>query len=140
MVQTRSVRQGARTNDIFCLGTDGIIYYGTNELAGGAKSGGRTFQSGAGGSSAETVAEGIAAEPFIGNDRNYRRRLSERRRATDWQHRPVRDRRLPQRVTTAEKAGEGRQDLADKVALTKIGREMEGVNRQLGDIAMRRLG
>lgn len=60
--------------------------------------------------------------------------------------------RLSQRVTSVEKAGEGRQDLADKVtrltvemehanaALTKMGREMEGVNRQLGNIAMGRVG
>lgn len=60
--------------------------------------------------------------------------------------------RLSQRVMSVEKAGEGRQDLADKVtrltvemehanaALTKMGREMEGVNRQLGNIAMGRVG
>lgn len=60
--------------------------------------------------------------------------------------------RLSQRVLTLEAAGEGRQDTGDKVtrltvemehanaALTKLGREMEGVNRQLGNIAMNRIG
>ena len=60
--------------------------------------------------------------------------------------------RLSQRVTTAEKQGEGRQDLADKVTrltvemehanvtLVKLVNNSEGVNRQLGNIAMGRVG
>ncbi|MFN7110333.1 MAG: hypothetical protein ACK4M2_01755 [Brevundimonas sp.] len=60
--------------------------------------------------------------------------------------------RLFQRVSQVEKVSEGRGELSDKVtrlqvemehansALEKVGREMEGVNRQLGNIAMNRIG
>lgn len=60
--------------------------------------------------------------------------------------------RLFQRVTASEKALEDRGDLSDKVTrlqvqmehanatLEKVGREMAGVNRQLGNIAMGRVG
>lgn len=61
----RTAATATRTNGVFCLGTDGKVYYGSSELSGGARSGGRTFQSGAGGASAETVIDGIAAGSFI---------------------------------------------------------------------------
>lgn len=60
--------------------------------------------------------------------------------------------RMSQRMTAVEKASEDRSELSDKVtrlqvemehanqALSKVGREMEGVNRQLGNIAMGRIG
>lgn len=60
--------------------------------------------------------------------------------------------RLSQRVMSVEKAGEGRQDLADKVTrltvemehanvtLVKLVNNSENVNRQLGNIAMGRVG
>lgn len=60
--------------------------------------------------------------------------------------------RLFQRVTQVEAATADRSELSDKVtrlqvemehanaALSKVGREMEGVNRQLGNIAMNRVG
>ena len=60
--------------------------------------------------------------------------------------------RLFQRVTQVETATADRGELSDKVtrlqvemehanaALSKVGREMEGVNRQLGNIAMNRVG
>ena len=60
--------------------------------------------------------------------------------------------RLFQRVMQVEVATADRGELSDKVtrlqvemehanaALSKVGREMEGVNRQLGNIAMNRVG
>lgn len=60
--------------------------------------------------------------------------------------------RLSQRVLTIEKATEGNDGLMEKVvklevemthataALDKVGREMEGIHRQLGNIAMGRVG
>lgn len=60
--------------------------------------------------------------------------------------------KLVQRVSTVERSSEDRGELSDKVtrlqvemehanaALLKVGREMEGVNRQLGNIAMGRVG
>ncbi|MGH6979027.1 MAG: hypothetical protein ACRED4_07030 [Brevundimonas sp.] len=60
--------------------------------------------------------------------------------------------RLFQRVTTVEKASDSMAVLADKVTrlsvqmehmeggVSKLGREMEGVNRQLGNLAMGHLG
>lgn len=60
--------------------------------------------------------------------------------------------RLSQRVLSVERASEGSDSLMEKVvklevkmdhveaSTAKIGREMEGVNRQLGNIAMGRVG
>lgn len=60
--------------------------------------------------------------------------------------------RLSQRVTGLEKSAEGDAGHGEKIirltvemehanaALAKMGREMEGVNRQLGNIAMGRVG
>jgi hypothetical protein len=60
--------------------------------------------------------------------------------------------RLSQRVTNLEKGAEGDAGLGEKVirltvemehanaALLKLGTQMEGVNRQLGNIAMGRVG
>lgn len=52
----------SRTNGYFALGTDGKVYYGNAELAGGGKTSGvRVFSSGAGGSSVETTINGVQA-------------------------------------------------------------------------------
>jgi len=60
--------------------------------------------------------------------------------------------RLSQRVTGLEKQGDGDATLAEKVirltvemehanaSLLKMGNQLEGVNRQLGNIAMGRMG
>lgn len=60
--------------------------------------------------------------------------------------------RVSQRLNTVEKASEEGSGVMEKVirlevqmdhanqALTKVGREMEGVNRQLGNIAMGHVG
>lgn len=61
----KTATTATRTNGVFCLGTDGKVYYGANELNGGGKSGGRTFASGVGGSTAQTVVAGVAAGSFI---------------------------------------------------------------------------
>lgn len=59
---TTATASMSRTNGYFALGTDGKVYYGNAELAGGGKTSGvRVFSSGAGGSSVETTINGVQA-------------------------------------------------------------------------------